>query len=58
MGKIVLTTRAGKTVRAVAVTQELVDKEILQHKGISYVYVGRIKGDWVFHEATIGEIPC
>lgn len=51
-----LTTREGKTVIAVAVTPTLVDKEILRHKGILYVFVGKLKGDWVFHEATIGDI--
>lgn len=51
-----LTTREGKTVIAVGLTKELVDKEILRHKGKSYVFVGKLKGDWVFHEATIGDI--
>lgn len=51
-----LTTREGKTVIAVAVTPTLVDKEILRHKGKSYVFVGKLKGDWVFHEATIGDV--
>lgn len=51
-----LTTREGRTVIAVAVTPTLVDKEILRHKGKSYVFVGKLKGDWIWHEATIGDI--
>lgn len=51
-----LTTREGKTVIAVAVTKELVDKEILRHKGTPYVFVGKLKGDWIFHAATVGDV--
>jgi len=51
-----LTTREGKTVRTVAVTPTLVDKEILLHDGKPYVFVGKLKGDWVFHAATVGEV--
>lgn len=52
-----LTTREGKTVIAVAVTKELIDREILRHKGKLYTFAGKLKGDWVWHEATIGDIP-
>ena len=52
-----LTTREGKTVIAVNVTRELIDKDVLRHKGKPYVFVGKLKGDWVWHEATIGDIP-
>lgn len=51
-----LTTREGKTVIAVAVTPTLVDKEILRHKGKLYTFTGKLKGNWVFQEATIGDV--
>lgn len=54
---ISLTTREGKTVRTTAVTRELIDKDVLRHKGILYIYTGKLKGDWVWEEATIGDVP-
>ena len=51
-----LTTREGKTVRTIAVTPDMVDKEILRHNGVLYVFVGKLKGDWVWHQATVGEV--
>ena len=51
-----LTTREGKTVIAVNVTRELIDREILMHNGKPYVFVGKLKNDWIWHEATVGEV--
>lgn len=54
---IVLMSRDGKTVRTIAVTRELIDKQILRHKDKLYIYTGKLKGDWVWEEATIGDVP-
>ena len=51
-----LTTREGKTVRTILVTPDRVDKEILMFEGKPYVFVGKLKGDWVWHQATVGEV--
>ena len=51
-----LIDKAGKTVRTVSVTRELIDKQILRHNGILYIYTGKLKNDWVWEEATIGDV--
>lgn len=54
---IVLMSRTGKTVRTISVTRELIDKQILRHDGKLYIYTGKLKGNWVWEEATIGDVP-
>lgn len=54
---IKLMSRDGKTVRTTAVTKELIDKQILRHDGKLYIYTGKLKGDWVWEEAIIGDVP-
>lgn len=54
---IVLMSRTGKTVRTISVTRELIDKQILRHDSKLYIYTGKLKGNWVWEEATIGEVP-
>lgn len=52
-----LTDRTGKTVTTHSLTPELNDKDILQHNGIHYIYHGRLNGDWIWMEATVGLVP-
>lgn len=54
---IVLMSLDGKTIRTTAVSRELIDKQILRHNGILYIYTGKLKSDWIWEEATIGEVP-
>lgn len=51
-----LTTREGRTVIAVGVTRGLIDKDVLRYKDKLYTFTGKLKGDWVFMEATIGDV--
>lgn len=52
-----LTDRTGVTVATCDFTPALNDKDILQHNGKFYICHGRLKGDWIWMEATVGLVP-